>query len=145
MQSNSTDSDFGTIRVSALLPFELQKRKWQPPPETFTPSLLSAYNKARCAVNVPERLDWVKSVSSARPIPVGLVVSSCKVVSGIQTRRGAGMVERKIGHFRARWWHSRWVLSSQPIVCFGEVNISMFHKTCDISKATVLLSLKNVD
>lgn len=75
MQSNSTDSDFGTIHVSALLPFELQKRKWQPPPETFTPSLQSAYNKARCAGDVPERLDWVKSVSSARPIPVGLVVS----------------------------------------------------------------------
>lgn len=37
------------------------------------------------------------------------------------------MVERKIGHFGARWWHSRWVLSSHPIVCFVEVNISMYH------------------
>lgn len=75
MQSNSTDSDFGTIHVSVLLPFELQERKWQPPPEAFTPSLQSTYNKARRAVNVPERLDWVKFVSSSRPIPAGLVVS----------------------------------------------------------------------
>lgn len=67
MQSNSTDSDFGTIHVSVLLLFELQKRKWQPPPEAFTPSLLSAYNKAGCAVNTPERLDGVKFVSSSNP------------------------------------------------------------------------------
>lgn len=75
MQSNSTDSDFGTIYVSVLLPFELQERKWQPPPEAFTPSLQPAHNKARGAVSVPERLDWVKFVSSSRPFPAGFVVS----------------------------------------------------------------------
>ena len=36
---------------------------------------LSTYNIARRDINLPGRLDWVKFVSSSRPIPVGLVVS----------------------------------------------------------------------
>lgn len=36
---------------------------------------LSTYNKARRDINLPGRLDWVKFVSSSRPIPVRLVVS----------------------------------------------------------------------
>lgn len=44
------------------------------------------------------------------------------------------MVGRKIGHFRDCWWHFRWLLSSQPIVCFVEVNISMYHKNLSYFK-----------
>lgn len=41
----------------------------------YSSSALSTYNKARCDINLPGRLDWVKFVSSSRPIPSGLVVS----------------------------------------------------------------------
>lgn len=41
MQSNCTYSDFGTIHVSAMLPFMLEERKWQPRSKVFTPSLRS--------------------------------------------------------------------------------------------------------
>lgn len=34
----------------------------------------STYNKARRDINLPGRLDWVKSVSSSCPIPAGPVV-----------------------------------------------------------------------
>lgn len=51
------------------------RRKRRPPAEASPPSLQSTYSEARRAVNVPERLDWVKFVNSSRPIPVGLVVS----------------------------------------------------------------------
>lgn len=76
MQSNCTYSDFGTIRVSAMSPFVLEERKWQAAFQSvYSPSALSTYNKGRCDINLPERLDWVKFVGSSRPIPAGLVVS----------------------------------------------------------------------
>lgn len=41
MQSNCTYSDFGTIHVSATLPFALEERKWQLRLRLFTPALRS--------------------------------------------------------------------------------------------------------
>lgn len=76
MQSNCTFSDFGTIHVSAMLPFMLEERKWQAAFQSvYFLSALATYNKGRCDINLPERLDWVKFVGSSRPIPAGLVVS----------------------------------------------------------------------
>lgn len=36
---------------------------------------LSTYNKERRDIKLPGRLDWVKSISSSRPIPARHVVS----------------------------------------------------------------------
>lgn len=44
-------------------------------PSVYSFTALSTYNKARRDINLPGRLDWVKFVSSSRPIPVGPVVS----------------------------------------------------------------------
>lgn len=76
MQSNCTYSDFGTIHVSAMLPFMLEEKEMATAFQSvYSFAALSTYYKARRDINLPERLDWVKFVSSSRPIPVGLVVS----------------------------------------------------------------------
>lgn len=76
MQSDCTYSDFGTVDVGAMLAFLAQGKEIAAAfLSVYSVFALSTYNGARCDINLPGRLDWVKFVSSSRPIRAGLVVS----------------------------------------------------------------------